>query len=617
MTTPIPLLQYWHDGDPPPGVRRRMAGWAEDPDFDVTVHDDGSAAEFLRQHFDRDTLRAFDSCAVPAMRADFFRYAWLLVHGGAYVDADVKNLGGAGAVFRATDRGCLFLRDADKRAMGEGWRAGRIPNGFLYVRNPRDPALAYVLEQATENVTQQISNDVWEVTGPGIMTAVWGEGGTRSDDFFDGFTIHAFEDVAERVAGFGHMGFKNRDTYWRKYRDPSHGSIYQAPEAGAGADDLLLPPGSRLLHIGPHKTGTTAIQVSLQKSRRRLAEHGVRYVGINRARRAAWAIGVRGAPGVLARQPEKRWHDLVADLHDDPSPRACISNEDFGRAEPPQVRRIADELGGREPHVVTVVRRLDKLLPSLWQQRVKVGSPLDYDAWLRIVLDRPGEPATWDDPTSSQHTERTNVWYAHDVGALVRRWADVVGPERITLIVTDDSDRELLPRTFERMLGLPTDLLALYPDESNRSLPWGEVEFIRAINEALIARGIPQHERRRLVARGLVPDLMARPAADRSRSSPPLPAWAAPVVQELNDARVDAIGTLGVRIVGDPDSLRVSGIPAGDASAPPALPGATAAHAIDWLIGELERDPPGTPAAEQPSGPRARSRPRKWMSRRH
>lgn len=235
MSNAIPLLQYWHDGSPPPAVRRRMVGWVDDPDFDVSVFDDVSAADFLREHFDGAQVRAFASCAVPAMRADFFRYAWLYVHGGAYVDADVKNLGGAGEVFRATDRGCLFLRAPKKPPKREGWRPGRLPNGLMFLRHPKDSAMAYALERATENVTNRISNDVWEVTGPGILTKVWGEGPPRSDAFFEGFTIHSFK-VAERVGQFGHLPFKNWDTYWQNYRDdPTHGSIFRTP--GPEADD--------------------------------------------------------------------------------------------------------------------------------------------------------------------------------------------------------------------------------------------------------------------------------------------------------------------------------------------------------------------------------------------
>lgn len=353
------------------------------------------------------------------------------------------------------------------------------------------------------------------------------------------------------------------------------------------ADPLLLPTGSRLLHVGPHKTGSTAIQASFQEAGGRLAERGVVYFGRQRTGPAGMSIGVRGAPGFRDRPPAEKWHRLAEDVRNAGDRRVCISNEDFGRAEPEQARRVVDELGGSEPHVVAVVRRLDKLLPSLWQERVKVGSPYRYDEWLRMVLDRPGEPCTWNDEDPWPETERTNLWYAHDTSALVRRWVDAVGSERFTLIVSDDRDRDVLPRTFERLLGLPSGVLALHPDKSNQSLPWGEVEFVRAINEALIARGVPLKKRRRLVGRGLVRDLASRPQAGGPVESPPMPGWAAPVVEHLSATRCEALGSLGVRIVGDPAALRVGELETGDPTAPPSIPGSVAARSVDWLFGEL------------------------------
>lgn len=73
-------------------------------------------------------------------------------------------------MFRATDRGCLFLRAVEKPPMREGWRPGRLPNNLMYLRNRNDSAMAYALERATENVTDRISNDVWEVTGPALAS---------------------------------------------------------------------------------------------------------------------------------------------------------------------------------------------------------------------------------------------------------------------------------------------------------------------------------------------------------------------------------------------------------------------------------------------------------------
>lgn len=42
-------------------------------------------------------------------------------------------------------------------------------------------------------------------------------------------------------------------------------------------DSLLLPAGSRLLHIGPHKTGSTAIQNAFFQVRKELDRYGAHY----------------------------------------------------------------------------------------------------------------------------------------------------------------------------------------------------------------------------------------------------------------------------------------------------------------------------------------------------
>ena len=41
------------------------------------------------------------------------------------------------------------------------------------------------------------------------------------------------------------------------------------------------------------------------------------------------------------------------------------------------------------------------------------------------------------------------------------RWATAAGAQNLTVIVVDDSDRLMLPRTFESLLGLPNGFLVL------------------------------------------------------------------------------------------------------------------------------------------------------------
>lgn len=326
----------------------------------------------------------------------------------------------------------------------------------------------------------------------------------------------------------------------------------------------LLPEAARLIHIGPHKTGSTAIQVSMHMARDELARHGVHYVGAAaRPRKAGWALGLRGLPEGSERPPMWHWEELVRDVEAAGGQRVAISNEDFGRAKKPQIAQIVEELGDDKVHVVAVARRLDRYLPSQWQERVKAGDERPYDEWLRIVLDRGSEQWAWD---------RRNVWHSHDIGALVERWAETVGEDRFTLIVGDESDRSALPRAFEAMLGLPDETLQLHPAQSNRGLTWGETELVRAVNLVAAERDWSRDQRKAFVRRGILADLQSRAASPVGERTPPLPDWALDQVRELSDCRIDAIRAMGVCVVGDPELMRVpDDIPIGSAAQPPPL----------------------------------------------
>lgn len=357
-----------------------------------------------------------------------------------------------------------------------------------------------------------------------------------------------------------------------------------------------LPEGARLVHIGPHKTGSTAIQVAFQEARGELARHGVTYASGGRGHRpdkAGWAFGVRGRPAGSERPPIKFWRQLVREVEEGGDHRVCISNEDFGRATPQQARKLVNQLGGERVHVVAVARRLDRYLPSQWQERVKAGDQRDYDTWLRVVLDTEDEEFAWD---------RKNVWFSHDVGDLVGRWVDVVGPDRFTLIVSDEADRELLPRTFESLLGLPAGLLKPNPSRSNRGLTWAETELIRVTNELVEQQGWSRPQRRLYLKRGVLADMQRRPAPAGPKS-PPLPEWAADHLRARSERRIEQIRSLDVHVVGDPESMRMpDDVPtAVPPLEPPPLDLAIAAAAIASVVQVALTDAGQTPGA--PGGP--------------
>ncbi len=172
----------------------------------------------------------------------------------------------------------------------------------------------------------------------------------------------------------------------------------------------------------------------MHKSRRELLSHGVLYPGTEaRAMRAGWAvIGVtpRGRPRALLSE----WQALVDQVRAAPGFRICVSTEDLGRVGSEVAERVVTDLGTERVHVLTVVRRLDRLLPSQWQQRAQSFKTETFEEFLHVVLDPRGPVSN---PT------RQAFWASHDVSRVLDLWSRLVEPERVIAVVADEDDRGL------------------------------------------------------------------------------------------------------------------------------------------------------------------------------
>ncbi|MFC4783167.1 hypothetical protein ACT8ZV_01735 [Nocardioides sp. MAHUQ-72] len=338
-----------------------------------------------------------------------------------------------------------------------------------------------------------------------------------------------------------------------------------------------LPEGTHLIHIGPQKTGSTAIQAAMHAARETLREHGVLYPGPTPKPREAAEVGLGfdrmdGRPN----KPMQAWDDLLRQLQEPGHQRVCVSLEAFGRATDEQISRIVSELGGGRPHVIAAARRYDTLMPSQWQERVKSQLRLSYDEWLRVVLG----------PEDPEDPRWRNLWVPHDTVSLLRRWADVVGEENVTLVVLDENERDRLPRTFESLLGLPTGVLDLEGATQNQSLTYNQTELLRRLNILFHDRSWPRSDYHDLVRKGAVQQMLRVPAAPGEVRIPALPVWARERLVELSDQRIEGLGKLSVRVVGDLEALRVQRLdgPAEVAEADPHVSLETAVSALEGLM---------------------------------
>ena len=336
---------------------------------------------------------------------------------------------------------------------------------------------------------------------------------------------------------------------------------------------LLLPEGTRLVHIGPHKTGTTSLQAALWTARPALLAQGVRHVGATRnPARPAQAVTGRRSPYEAAKPPPMReWTLFARQVRGAREPRVVVSSEFLAHADRGVVERIVADLGPTRLHVAVTVRPLGSIVPSMWQQAVKGGLRLPLDAWTRRLFEQPeaNGPAAF--------------WRLHRHDALVRRWADVVGPGALTIIVVDQRQPGALLNAFESLLGLRPGTLALQPGRGNRSLTREEAEAIRQFNVACEAAGLDPELRARVMRFGAA-EYMARlePGAEDARLV--LPIDAVDAVRAASEEIVAGLLASGVRIVGDPATLLEVPAGADDTGAEGVTPAVAARMAMGLIV---------------------------------
>jgi hypothetical protein len=320
-----------------------------------------------------------------------------------------------------------------------------------------------------------------------------------------------------------------------------------------------IPANGVLLHVGVHKTGTTALQAALADARPELAALSVTYPGKKQAHHTA-ALAVVGRTwgwkdngGEVT--PISRYDKLVGQVKAS-SGKAIVSSEFFCEADAPTAARVVSDLGGDRVKVVITLRNLGKLLPSSWQQYLKYGVSMPYETWLTRIFE-----------TAEPGKVTPSFWQRNDHGAVVQRWSDAVGAENVTVMVLEGVDHEANFVAFAQMLGVPGEILVSRMNlTSNRSMTAAEAEFLRQLN-AKVRKEMTWDDYLKYVRNGFARVMVEErePAADEPRLH--TPDWALDAAVERGNWAADAIAASGVTVLGDLAGLRAR------ASSPPAHDG--------------------------------------------
>jgi mannosyltransferase OCH1-like enzyme len=103
---------------------------------------------------------AYRRLQIGAAQADYWRLLVLLKHGGVYMDIDAHLIWPLGWIIKGNDSEVLLRT-----------KAGEISNYFI-ASMPSNPILEDIARQVMINIETESSDNVYDITGPGVYNSV-------------------------------------------------------------------------------------------------------------------------------------------------------------------------------------------------------------------------------------------------------------------------------------------------------------------------------------------------------------------------------------------------------------------------------------------------------------
>ncbi|MEI7710123.1 MAG: hypothetical protein WCI94_01735 [Rhodospirillales bacterium] len=224
-----------------------------------------------------------------------------------------------------------------------------------------------------------------------------------------------------------------------------------------------------ILHIGPHKTGTTYLQRVFRAMRPALEAVGVAFP-------TCWSLSddQPGHQKLCDALIAESLDAIGADFSSIDTETVLISSEDLSYLAESHLLQLRTILG--DATVVFYCRRWSEILPSVWQERIKHGFIETFPQFVAAVAK---------DPLSLDFV---------DFGRVLDRFAAVFGKDRIHIVSYSnlmDAGEDIAVHFLDTLLRQPT----LCPPENirsiqpNRSLHPAETEVVRTLNAMHAAAG--------------------------------------------------------------------------------------------------------------------------------
>jgi hypothetical protein len=306
-----------------------------------------------------------------------------------------------------------------------------------------------------------------------------------------------------------------------------------------------MPMRRRLyVHIGMQKTGTSYLQGAMLHNSAVLAEQGLDLVPPTKRETFELMLLVRDRykPALDPPSVPESLERFSAALRRAPGSRALVSQESLAVAGPHQIQRLLDACGDREVHVITTARDLARQLPSSWQQLVKSGGTATYQRFLRQAQAR------------EQEGSDQRPWTHLNLLAVLARWSEAVGPERIHVVTVPPagSPPTALLERYCSVLGVDPERMVPEETPGNISLGRVQVELLRRVNGELPDELLPRQVYGGVGKRFFAAQVLAAQEARPIRVPAEFRAWC----DEVAERQIKVIEAAGYAVTGQLADLR-------------------------------------------------------------
>jgi hypothetical protein len=233
-----------------------------------------------------------------------------------------------------------------------------------------------------------------------------------------------------------------------------------------------------ILHAGPHKTGTTALQTALFNSRAELAAQGFTYpdIGIRHFGHHDIVTQLAGEAVKSAFTAEQVAAESVA------ADQIILSSEDFVYLNPARLTALKAMFPEHRFEVILFIRTPVNLWPSHWQELVRHGRADSMAEYLGAVCG-------WNGPFGQGFINPMTQ---------ATRFAGVFGRDAVRMFSYDnmvDSGEDIYDFFWRDVLGIKAPPPVLDQRRRNASMEAEMTEMLRSLNEAYRAKtDAPQNQ---------------------------------------------------------------------------------------------------------------------------